>query len=55
MNFDIYGIDEMKTIDDSKRTIEKGFASILYFDGPALKEVDYIADYLIDNFNRYCG
>ena len=44
--------DEMKGNDDFKRTIEKGLASILYFNGPASKEVNYIADYLIEILNR---
>ena len=43
--------NEMVSNDDLKRTIEKGFASIFYFNGPASKEVDYIANHLIEKFN----
>ena len=43
--------NEMASNDDLQRTIEKGFASIFYFNGPASKEVDYIANHLIEKFN----
>ena len=43
--------NEMVSNDDFKRTIEKGFASVFYFNGPASKEVDFIAEYLIEKFN----
>ena len=33
------------------RQIEKGFASVFYFNGPASKEVDYIANYLIETYS----
>ena len=43
--------NEFESEDSLRRKIEKGFASIFYFNGPASKEVDYIANYLIDNYN----
>ena len=44
--------NEMESNDGLKRIIEKGFASQIYFNGPASKEVDYIADYLIEQLSR---
>ena len=38
--------------DNIKRAIEKYFASKFYFNGPASKEVDYIANCLIDKYSR---
>jgi len=43
--------NEFESKDNLKRKIEKYFASKFYFNGPASKEVDYIANYLIDNYN----
>ena len=43
--------NEFESQDNLKRKIEKYFASKFYFNGPASKEVDYIANYLIDNYN----
>ena len=44
--------NEIESEDSFIRKIEKGFASIIYFNGPAAKEVDYIANYLINKYNR---
>lgn len=44
--------NEIESEDSIIRKIEKGFASIIYFNGPAAKEVDYIANYLINKYNR---
>ncbi len=44
--------NEFESEDNLKRKIEKGFASIFYFNGPASKEVDCIANYLIDKYSR---
>ena len=44
--------NEFESEDSLRRKIEKGFASIFYFNGPASKEVDYIAYYLIDKYSR---
>ena len=44
--------NEIENEDSIRRKIEKGFASIFYFNGPASREVDYIANYLIDKYNR---
>ena len=44
--------NEFESEDSLRRKIEKGFASIFYFNGPASKEVDYIANYLIDKYSR---
>ena len=44
--------NELESEDSAKRKIEKSFASIFYFNGPASKEVDYIANYLIDKYNK---
>ena len=38
--------------DNIRRKIEKVFASLFYFNGPASKEVDYIANYLIEKYNK---
>ena len=44
--------NEFKNSEDKKfRQIEKGFASVFYFNGPASKEVDYIANYLIETYS----
>ena len=44
--------NEIESEDSIIRKIEKGFASIIYFNGPAAKEVDYIANYLINKYNK---
>ena len=44
--------NELESEDSAIRKIEKSFASIFYFNGPASKEVDYIAYYLIDKYSR---
>ena len=44
--------NEIESEDSFIRKIEKGFASIIYFNGPAAKEVDYIANYLINKYNK---
>ena len=44
--------NEFESKDNLKRKIEKYFASKFYFNGPASKEVDYIAYYLIDKYSR---
>lgn len=44
--------NELEEDDKLIRTIEKCFASLFYFNGPASKEVDYIADYLIKIYNK---
>ena len=38
--------------DNIRRKIEKVFASLFYFNGPASKEVDYIANNLIEKYNK---
>ena len=43
--------NEIESEDSLRRKIEKSFASMFYFNGPASKEVDYIANYLIDKYN----
>ena len=43
--------NEFESEDSLRRKIEKYFASKFYFNGPASKEVDYISNYLIDNYN----
>ena len=44
--------NEIKNQDTLIRKVEKGFASIFYFNGPASKEVDYLAEYLIKLYNK---
>ena len=44
--------NEIESEDSIIRKIEKGFASIIYFNGPAAKEVDYIANHLINKYNK---
>ena len=44
--------NEFRNSEDRKlRQIEKDFASAFYFNGPASKEVDYIANYLIERYS----
>ena len=44
--------NEITSEDTKWRKIEKGFASIFYFNGPGSKEVNYIAEYLIELYNK---
>ena len=44
--------NEIEKEDDFIRKIEKGFASIFYFNGPASREVDCISNYLINKYNE---
>ena len=44
--------NEIESEDSIIRKIEKGFASLFYFNGPAASEVDYIANYLINKYNK---
>ncbi len=44
--------NELNGEDTSKRRIEKTFASIFYKNGPAAKEVDYLSDCLIKDYNK---
>ena len=44
--------NELNGEDTSKRRMEKTFASIFYKNGPAAKEVDYLSDCLIKDYNK---
>ena len=44
--------NELKYKDTNWRWLEKGFASLFYSNGPASKQVDYIADYMINLYNN---
>ena len=44
--------NELNGEDTSKRRIQKTFASIFYKNGPAAKEVDYLSDCLIEDYNK---
>ena len=44
--------NELKIDDTVSRKIEKTFSSIFYENGPAAKEVDYLAEYLIKKYNK---
>jgi GTPase Era involved in 16S rRNA processing len=44
--------NELKKGDTAKRTVEKFFATLFYKNGPAAKEVDYLADILIKECNK---
>ena len=44
--------NEIESQDNFIRKIEKGFASFFYFNGPSSKQVDYIANKLIDKYNK---
>ena len=44
--------NELRIDDTASRKIEKTFAAIFYDNGPAAKEVDYLAEYLINKYNK---
>lgn len=44
--------NELERNDTTTRKIEKTFASIFYTNGPAAKEVDYLANCLIEDYNK---
>ena len=44
--------NELAAEDTTKRIIEKGFASLFYKNGPAAKQVDYLAECLIAKYNK---
>ena len=44
--------NELKSDDSAGRKIEKTFAAIFYENGPAAKEVDYLAEKLIEKYNK---
>ena len=44
--------NELTNEDTLKRKIEKGFAHVFYFNGPASKEVNWISEFLIDLYNK---
>ena len=44
--------NELRKSDTTERLIQKTFASIFYVNGPAAKEVDYIAECLIEKYNE---
>ena len=44
--------NELTGNDTNRRKIEKSFASVFYKNGPAAKEVDYLADFLIEEYNK---
>ena len=44
--------NELRIDDTASRKIEKTFAAIFYENGPAAKEVDYLAEYLINKYNK---
>jgi len=44
--------NELADEDTSKRKVEKGFACVFYFKGPASKEVNWISEYLINLYNK---
>jgi hypothetical protein len=44
--------NELTNEDTLKRKVEKGFAHVFYFNGPASKEVNWISEFLIDLYNK---